>query len=126
MIRILLYSTEPMLVAGLAELLGRHDGVPLAAACDTVAGLLEEGRRDTADVLLVESDASITPEVVDRLTECGMPPTILRTGVATTDFLAEAISSGVRGVLRKGLPTDALTDCVREVARGGLWVEKEL
>ena len=45
---------------------------------------------------------------------------------ANTEFISQAISLGVMGVLRKNSAIDLCLQCLRQVASGDLWVEHEL
>src|SRR5436309_3033907 len=117
MIQVLLYSAEPMLRAGLEALLRPEDRLSLTASCDTVAALMRQAELNPADVLLLEADAAITMAVLRKV--AGNPsrtPVVLWVGHSPTTFLAEAISLGVRGILRKNLPVESFTDCLKEVA----------
>jgi two-component system response regulator DesR len=44
----------------------------------------------------------------------------------STELAFQAMGLGVRGILRKTLPTDLLTKCLEKVQEGELWFEKAL
>jgi DNA-binding NarL/FixJ family response regulator len=51
---------------------------------------------------------------------------ILWVDEVSAEFASQAISLGVRGLLRRSLPLDIQARCLERVAAGELWVEKTL
>jgi len=127
MISVALYSQDPTVRTGLEAFVRQEGTLELVCSSDTVSTLVAEAGRNMADVLLVEASPAITASKLRKLAaNRAAIPVILWVGYSPTSFLAQAISFGVRGILRKGLPVDSALECLREVARGGLWLEREL
>src|SRR6476620_7776470 len=51
---------------------------------------------------------------------------VLWVHTSSTELAFQAMGLGVRGILRKTLPTDLLTKCLEKVQEGELWFEKAL
>jgi two-component system nitrate/nitrite response regulator NarL len=126
MLNVLLYTTQPVLVLGLAAALEEEGNCHLASVSSSTS-LLEALSRDRFDVLLVEA----TPEIdVKRLEEIqgaaeGVP-IVIWVDAVSTEFVTQAVGLGVRGVLRKNLSLELQVRCLNKVAAGELWVEKAL
>lgn len=79
------------------------------------------------DLLLIEMTAEVTLEVLSSLrAKTANAPVILWVDLLSTEFTFQAISLGVRGILRKSLPVELQVKCLLKVAVGELWVEKAL
>src|SRR5437868_3734809 len=100
MTNVLLYSPEPALPAALAAWIGQDEGLRLAASCDSLPSLLDEAERYPDGVLLVEAGPAVTlPALRSLVANRARLPVILWAGQVPLQFLANAISLGVRGVL---------------------------
>ena len=127
LIDIVLYSTQPLLAAGLRAALAEADGFQLAAVCPTVDHLVDQFRATPATIVLIE----MTPEVDLPLlkviqSESHGAPIVLWVRTLSTEFASQVIAMGVRGILRATLPIELQIKCLRKVAEGQLWIEKTL
>lgn len=128
MTRILLYSDEPILAKGLESILCQVEGFELLPTCDTVAGLLEQvARADAPDLVLIDLTQEITFATLSDMKHAMMSSRIvLWVNSISTELAFHAMGSGVRGILRKTLPTNLQVKCLQNVANGELWFEKTL
>jgi DNA-binding NarL/FixJ family response regulator len=79
------------------------------------------------DLLLVDLSAGITFGVLSGLHEvAAQAKIILWVHSISTELALQAMSLGVRGILRKTLPTETLLRCLTRVNEGELWFEKAL
>lgn len=79
------------------------------------------------DILLVDLTAGITFGVLSGLHEVASHAKIvLWVHSISTELALQAMSLGVRGILRKTLPVDTLMRCLTRVNDGELWFEKAL
>jgi DNA-binding NarL/FixJ family response regulator len=79
------------------------------------------------DLLLVDLTAGITFSVLSGLHEVASHAKIvLWVHAISTELALQAMSLGVRGILRKTLPTETLLRCLTRVNEGELWFEKAL
>ena len=53
-------------------------------------------------------------------------PIVLWVDTISTEFASQAITIGVRGILRRTLPIEIQLKCLRKVASGELWIEQRL
>ena len=127
MTRILLYSDEPILAKGLESVLRQVENFELLPTCTTVAGLMEQIAHGSPDLVLMDLTPEITFGVMSELkhamTTCKI---VLWVNSISTELAFQAMGLGVRGILRKTLPTDLQVKCLQKVQAGELWFEKAL
>jgi len=127
MTRILLYSDEPVLAKGLESILRQVDGFDLLPTCTNIASLLMQVAGEAPDILLLDLTPEITFSVLSDLKR-SMQSTrvVLWVNSISTELAFQAMGLGVRGILRKTLPTDLQVKCLQKVQNGELWFEKSL
>jgi DNA-binding NarL/FixJ family response regulator len=93
----------------------------------SVPHLIEGLRTQCPALLLIEMTPDITLNVLGQLrVAAGDAHIVLWVDAISTEFASQAIGLGVRGILRRNLPTNLQLQCFRDVARGEMWVEKPL
>ena len=127
MTRILLYSDEPILAKGLESVLRQVEGFELLPTCNTVAGVVDQVSNGAPDLVLMDLTPEITFAVLSELKHA-MASTriVLWVNSISTELAFQAMGLGVRGILRKTLPTDLQVKCLQKVQAGELWFEKAL
>lgn len=128
-IRLVLADDHPIILQGLAGLFQVPPGFEVVATCVSGQEAVEAVRAHRPDVLVL--DVNMPPmnglDVLRLLkAEATMPPTVLLSAGVSEEQLVEALRLGVRGIVLKDLAPDQLIECVREVHRGGQWIEKRL
>lgn len=127
MTRILLYSDEPILAKGLESVLRQVDGFDLLPTCGSVASLVEQMAQGSPELVLMDLTPEITFAVLNEMkhamTSCKI---VLWVNSISTELAFQAMGLGVRGILRKTLPTDLQVKCLQKVQAGELWFEKAL
>jgi DNA-binding NarL/FixJ family response regulator len=127
MASVLLCSDEPILAEGLSRILGDADGLSLASYCPRMDDLSSQLQFHQPDLLLVDLTASITFGVLSGLHEAvSHTKIVLWVHAISTELALQAMSLGVRGILRKTLPVETLLRCLSRVHEGELWFEKSL
>jgi len=127
MASVLLCSDEPILAEGLARILSGAEALDLISYCPGMDGLRAQMELHQPDVLLVDLTAGVTFGVLSGLHEvASQAKIILWVHTISTELALQAMSLGVRGILRKTLPTDTLLRCLTRVNEGELWFEKAL
>src|SRR5579885_2549024 len=127
MTRILLYSDEPILAKGLESVLRQVEGFELLPTCGTVACLMEQLNHSAPDLVLMDLTPEITFAVLSEMKHAMMTSKIvLWVNSISTELAFQAMGLGVRGILRKTLPTDLQVKCLQKVQAGELWFEKAL
>lgn len=127
MARVLLCSDEPILAEGLARVLGGSESLELVSYCSSMDGLRDRTETIQPDLLLVDLTSGITFGLLSSLHEAALDSKIvLWVHSISTELALQAMSLGVRGILRKTLPTETLLRCLIRVNEGELWFEKAL
>jgi len=127
MARILLYSDEPILATGLASVLSTVNGLELTSICSDTAKLMEVVEATQPEILLMDLTAQVTFAVLSDLRRALMNcKVVLWVHEISTELAFQAMGLGVRGILRKTLPSELLIKCLQKVNEGELWFEKAL
>ncbi len=127
MANVLLCSDEPILAEGLARILASSESLDLISYCQGIEDLRSQMESHQPDILLVDLTAGITFGVLSGLHEVASHAKIvLWVHSISTELALQAMSLGVRGILRKTLPVETLLRCLMRVNEGELWFEKAL
>lgn len=127
MASVFLCTDEPILAEGLTRILSTCDGLKLVSWCPSVESLGEQLGVHQPDVLLVDLTADVNFAVLSNLHQVASQTRIvLWVHSISTELALQAMSLGIRGVLRKTLPVDTLIRCLMRVNEGELWFEKAL
>jgi two-component system, NarL family, nitrate/nitrite response regulator NarL len=126
MFRLVLADDHPVVLAGLAQLLGQEPDLQILAACASGREALAAVRARRPDVLVL--DLQMPGEggldVLRALRAAGDPTrVVILTGALDEASLLEALRLEVRGVVLKDQAPRLLVACVRAVAAGGSWLE---
>jgi len=127
MVRVVIYSDQPILAKGLESLIAADPALELNVYCSKVAALKEQLTNEKPDLAVLDLTPELTTGTLEELQklapECKL---ILWTNSIAGEFALQALSIGVRGVLRKTLPLEAHRQCLHRVYAGELWFEKSL
>jgi DNA-binding NarL/FixJ family response regulator len=127
MASLLLCTDEAILAEGLNRVLSAAGGLDLVAWCPRVESLRELLEQHHPDLLLVDLTSEVTFAVLSSLHEIACEARIvLWVHSISTELAMQAMSLGVRGILRKTLPVETLIRCLQRVNEGELWFEKAL
>ena len=127
MIRVLLYTDEPVLASGLETVLVPSTGFQLVSMCSGTGSLVQEARLHNPGLLLLDLTQDLTFGVLlDAQRQLPGARIVLWVRTISTELAYQAIEHGVRGILRKTHPADVLVKCLQMVADGGLWFEETL
>jgi DNA-binding NarL/FixJ family response regulator len=126
MTNIVLSSNQPMLIAGFQTVIQTSDEFSLSV-CRDPSLLRECILAQGAHIVLADATCGITLEILAGL-RANAPATaiILWVDSVSTEFIFQAISLGIRGVLRKNADIEMCLRCLREVAAGEFWIENEV
>lgn len=123
--RILLCSDEPILGRGIEEVLSRVEGFESEPSCRTVAGMMKQLEGGAPDLLLLDLTGEVTCALLCELKRRHPDMKIVLWAHAiSTESAVQALELGIRGILRKTLPTELQVKCLRKVQAGELWFEK--
>src|SRR5436309_2604954 len=127
MASVLLCTDEPILAEGLTRVLAPVEGMTLVSWCKGLEELRGEMETHQPDVLLVDMTSDVTFTVLSGLHDSAQHTKIvLWVHSISTELALQAMSLGVRGILRRTLPAETLIRCISRVHDGELWFEKAL
>ena len=127
-IRIIITDDHPVVRRGLAQFIADEDGLQIVAECADGESALAAVARHAPDVLIVDLSMPGMDgmEVLRRLQELPSPPAaIVLAGNISDDEVVNAMRNGAKGVVLKEMAPALLVACIRKVAAGGTWLEKE-
>jgi DNA-binding NarL/FixJ family response regulator len=127
MASLLLCTDEPILAEGLTRILSGAEGLELKSWCPSLDDLRVEIETHQPDLLLVDLTSDVNFTVLSSLHQIAREARIvLWVHTISTELALQAMSLGIRGILRKTLPIDTLLRCLTRVNEGELWFEKAL
>jgi len=127
-IRVILADSETIFRVGMARILALEEDLDVVAQTDTLAQTLEVLATTEADVILFESGLSPTPaEAVSEVAHRAPSVTklVLVTQRAGEQETVDYLRRGVRGILTRAVSPELLVRCVRKVAAGETWLDKQ-
>lgn len=127
MSRVVLLSDQPILAEGLHAVIAANEGFQLVATCVNMSGLMQMAVAEHPDILLMDLTSEVTFGALTELKKA-VPESriVLWVHNISTELALQAMGLGIRGILRKTLPTDLLIKCLQKIHEGELWFEKAL
>jgi len=120
-IRLVLIDDHPLVLNGLAQLLGSDPDFEVVAMCGTAEEGLRAVQNLQPDVLLLDlalpDDSGLS--VLRRLDPTTGPAVVVLTATQDEGLLLDAARLGARGIVRKATAPRVLEQCVRAVHSGG-------
>jgi two-component system nitrate/nitrite response regulator NarL len=127
MATVLLYCDEPVLTEGLTVIFKQTGNFDLVSCCSNFDDLHSRLELHRPDLLLIDLTATFTFGLLSGLQNLVQhTKIILWVHSISTELALQAMSLGVRGVLRKTVPIETLLRCLVRVNEGELWFEKTL
>lgn len=124
---VLLSTDEPILAEGLKRILSTADDLELCGWCPKIEDLREQLELTNPDVLLIDLTSEVNFGLLNSIQDvASRSKIVLWVRAISTELAMQAMSVGVRGILRRTLPTETLLRCINRVQDGELWFEKAL
>lgn len=127
MTRVYLYSDQPILAKGLETVLAATGRFHLEEFFAGVPELMARLETSVPDILLLDLTPEVTfgalSEIKRVVQDCKL---VLWVNAISTELAFQAMGLGVRGILRKTLPSELQVKCLLKVYEGELWFEKAL
>jgi DNA-binding NarL/FixJ family response regulator len=127
-VRIILADSEAIFRVGMARIFSGESDLDVVAQTDNLPQTLSVVAETPADVILFEAGLSATPaEAVSEVARRAIPGAklILITQSAGEQETVDYLRRGVRGILTRAVSPDLLVRCVRKVAAGETWLDKQ-
>ena len=127
-IRIILADSEAIFRVGMARIFAVESDLEVVAQTETWPQTLNAVAATPADVILFETGLSPTPaEAVSEITRRVLPEAklVLVTQRAGEEETVDFLRRGVQGILTRAVSPELLVRCVRKVAAGETWLDKQ-
>jgi two-component system nitrate/nitrite response regulator NarL len=127
-VRIILADSEAIFRVGMARILSVESDLHVVAQTDNLPQTIRVVAETAADVILFEAGLSPTPaDAVSEVARRALPGAklILVTQRAGEQETVDYLRRGVRGILTRAVSPDLLVRCVRKVAAGETWLDKQ-
>ncbi|HVW84794.1 MAG TPA: response regulator transcription factor [Bryobacteraceae bacterium] len=120
------YSPAPIAIAGLGSVLAGMDGFEMETA-PSLEALRSQLAMRAANILLLETTGGLTLDGIRNLGSVApKAKIILWVDGASMEFLSQAVAAGVAGVLGKNSSLEQHAECLRVIAAGYPWIERDL
>lgn len=127
-IRVVIVDDHQIVLHGLQQLFSRHPEFEVLQCCSNGASAVDAVVQNRPDVLVLDlrmpdlSGLDVLRKLTERKVECR---SVLLTAAVRDDEVMEAVKLGAMGLVLKESQPDVLLECVRKVARGEQWIERE-
>ncbi len=117
---------QPIVVEGLQRVLADCDDLVFSGWASRAADALEAIQRIRPDVVLIDGSAGLTAalRLLGSLKAAGPIHSVLWVVDLPEMDAFRALQIGARGILKKTLPVPTLLECLREVAKGQIWMQQ--
>jgi two-component system, NarL family, nitrate/nitrite response regulator NarL len=120
-------ESQPVTVEGLQKVLSECEDLEFVGSSTKPAEAMEALSRVRPDILLIDLAGGLAPAL--RLVGALRAASSKSLPVLWVVDLPEgeafrALQMGVRGIVRKTLPVTKLVECLREVAKGRIWMDE--
>ncbi len=127
-IRIILADSEAIFRVGMSKIFALQEDLEVVAQTETLAQTLNAVASTPSDVILFE--AGLSPNPADAISEVGRRAVpgaklIMVTQRAGEQETVDYLRRGVRGILARAVSPELLVRCVRKVAAGETWLDKQ-
>jgi DNA-binding NarL/FixJ family response regulator len=127
-ISIVIADDHPVVRRGLSQFFSEQEDLDVVAECSDGEAALEAVKKFSPQILIADLRMPGIGglDVLRRLRTLPQAPrTIILAGNISDDEVMEAMRLGAKGVVLKEMAPTLLVQCIRRVAGGGVWLEKE-
>ena len=122
--RVAIIDAHPMFRVGIAQLLRSAGGCEIVAEGAGLEDLFRLARQQAPDVMVADLHLAFCPDALRRFAdEFPVTRLLMLAVIADDDHVLAALQSGAAGYLRKGASGSELIWAVRQVHRGGQYVD---
>ncbi len=127
-VRIILADSEAIFRVGMAKIFAAESDLDVVAQTESLPQTLHAVATVPTDVILFETGLSPTPaEAVSEIARRALPEAklVLVTQRAGEEETVDYLRRGVQGILTRAVSPELLVRCVRKVAAGETWLDKQ-
>jgi DNA-binding NarL/FixJ family response regulator len=126
-IRVILADTQAIFRAGLRKIFALEDDIRVVGQAETLAQTLAAAKKFAADVLIFE--AALAPNAADAVSDLlRQAPQVKLVVVlhdANEELTLELFRRGAHGIVSREVEPETLVDCLRKVAKGEPWLDRQ-
>lgn len=121
------YSSAPVAAAGLRQILGELDGFTWIGGSPELDLFQAHIREAQPGIVILEVNSAISLESLkETMRVAPGASVVLWVDGASIEFVSQAIGLGVLGILPRDCTVGMLEECLRDVAEGRLWIDRQL
>jgi DNA-binding NarL/FixJ family response regulator len=126
-IRVIVADTQAIFRAGLRKIFAVEDDIRVVGQAETLAQTLASAKRFSGEVLIFESSLAENPAeaVAELLRQCSNMRLVVLTPEANQELTLELFRRGAHGVVSREVEPEVLLDCIRRVAKGEPWLDRQ-
>src|SRR5271165_1294510 len=127
-VRIILADSEAIFRVGMAKIFAAESDLEVVAQTESLPQTLNAVATTATDVILFETGLSPTPaEAVSEIARRALPEAklVVVTQRAGEEETVDYLRRGVQGILTRAISPELLVRCVRRVAAGETWLDKQ-
>jgi two-component system, NarL family, nitrate/nitrite response regulator NarL len=125
--RVVAYTKEPVLAAGLRQVLGGVPDLDFRGLVSKIEDILPLIRRESPDVFLLDAASDSHLGILQSLRSSARSiPIVLWVREIAAEAAYQAMEAGAKGLLRRDEGTDVLVRCLHKVAEGEVWFGQRL
>jgi len=128
LLRIIIADSEAIFRVGMSKIFAQWEDLEVVAQTETLAQTLSAVSTIPADVILFELGLSPSPaDAISEVAARAIPGAklVVVTPRAGEQETVDYLRRGVRGILARSVSPDLLVRCVRKVAAGETWLDKQ-
>jgi DNA-binding NarL/FixJ family response regulator len=127
-VRIIVADSEAIFRVGMSRIFAQWEDLEVVVQTETLAQTLHAVAATPADVILFEVGLSPSPaDAVSEIAARALPGAnlVVVTQCAGEQETVDYLRRGVRGILARAVSPELLVRCVRKVAAGETWLDKQ-
>ncbi len=127
-VRIILADSEAIFRVGMSRIFAQWEDLEVVAQTETLPQTLHAVAATPADVILFEVGLAASPaDAISEIAARALPGAnlVVVTQRAGEEETVDYLRRGVRGILARAVSPELLVRCVRKVAAGETWLDKQ-
>jgi len=126
-LRVILADTQAIFRAGLRKIFALEDDIRVVGQAETLAQTMSAAKKFSADVLMFEAALAPNPaEAVADLLKLGLScKLVVLIQEPNEELTLELFRRGAHGIISREVEPEILVECLRTVARGEPWLERQ-